>query len=107
MGVNMKYCNDCKCSDPDNQDDGCSGGCKFPNYKGDGNCDDENNNCGCQYDGGDCCSYTTSVQYCQACQCLDPAHQQDFATGNAGILTGLVIKTATISTTTAAAVGME
>ena len=24
-------------------------------YKGDGICDDENNHCGCDYDGGDCC----------------------------------------------------
>ena len=29
--------------------------CALPQYKGDGNCDDENNNKGCEYDGGDCC----------------------------------------------------
>ena len=49
----------CKCIDPKNQ-----GGkpnkptCKLPQYKGDGNCDDENNNKGCGYDGGDCCAKT-------------------------------------------------
>merc|ERR1712032_119954 len=25
---------------------------RSPEYKGDGNCDDENNNCGCEFDGG-------------------------------------------------------
>ena len=32
--------------------------CKLPNYRGDGNCDDENNNKDCGYDGGDCCAKT-------------------------------------------------
>merc|ERR1711907_454085 len=26
-----------------------------------GNCDDNNNNCGCEYDGGDCCAKTASA----------------------------------------------
>ena len=30
--------------------------CKLPNYRGDGNCDDENKNKDCVYDGGDCCA---------------------------------------------------
>ena len=29
--------------------------CGSPKYKGDGNCDDNNNHKGCGYDGGDCC----------------------------------------------------
>ena len=29
--------------------------CKSPAWRGDGYCDDENNNYGCGYDGGDCC----------------------------------------------------
>ena len=29
--------------------------CGSPDYKKDGNCDDDNNNAGCEYDGGDCC----------------------------------------------------
>merc|ERR1712151_1340867 len=58
---------------------GCKGACQFPNYKGDGNCDDENNNCGCQYDGGDCCTKTVKggkvqTKYCKSCKCLDPAN---------------------------------
>ena len=32
--------------------------CGEPDYKGDGNCDDDNNNKGCAYDGGDCCYKT-------------------------------------------------
>ena len=43
----------CKCIDPKNQ--GGKPACALPKYKGDGNCDDENNNKGCGYDGGDCC----------------------------------------------------
>merc|ERR1712183_685195 len=46
-------------------------------YKGDGNCDDENNNCGCDFDGGDCCKKTAgkdvNKKYCKKCQCVDPA----------------------------------
>merc|ERR1712048_1432308 len=69
-----KYCKECKCKDPE----GCPGTCKFANYKGDGNCDDENNNCGCEYDGGDCCAKTVSggtvkTKICKQCACLDPA----------------------------------
>ena len=30
--------------------------CGSPEYKGDGNCDDDNNHKGCGYDGGDCCA---------------------------------------------------
>ena len=29
--------------------------CGAPSYKGDGNCDDNNNHAGCAWDGGDCC----------------------------------------------------
>merc|ERR1712210_31730 len=42
------YCKICKCKDPKA---GCKGTCKSKAYVGDGNCDDENNNCGCKYDG--------------------------------------------------------
>merc|ERR1712178_623464 len=76
--VKTKYCKACACLDPDNKSDSnCKGGCQFPNYKGDGNCDDENNNCGCQYDGGDCCAKTVkggkvNGKYCKQCKCLDP-----------------------------------
>ena len=46
----------CKCIDPKNQ--GGKPACGSPKYKGDGNCDDNNNNKGCGYDGGDCCAKT-------------------------------------------------
>jgi len=80
--VSTKYCKECKCLDPDNQSDpNCKGACKFKNYKGDGNCDDENNNCGCEYDGGDCSEKSlgkaVNKKYCKECKCLDPKNQAD------------------------------
>ena len=46
----------CKCMDPKNKGKKPNKpACALPQYKGDGNCDDENNNKGCGYDGGDCC----------------------------------------------------
>ena len=44
----------CKCIDPKNLGEPPAT-CGSLKYKGDGNCDDENNNKGCEYDGGDCC----------------------------------------------------
>ena len=49
----------CKCVDPDNSGEPPVS-CGAIKYKGDGNCDDENNNKGCEYDGGDCCYKTVS-----------------------------------------------
>merc|ERR1712159_7453 len=77
--VQTKYCKQCKCIDPDNQ--GPAGPkCGLPDYKGDGNCDDENNNKGCAYDGGDCCPKTVAgsvvkTKYCKKCKCIDPDNQ--------------------------------
>merc|ERR1711988_1114653 len=72
--VKKNYCKACKCVDPKNQATGgaCPGSCGSPTYKGDGNCDDDNNNCGCDYDGGDCCGPNADKNYCTDCQCLDP-----------------------------------
>merc|ERR1712223_958288 len=50
----------------------CTGTCGIPSYKGDNYCDDENNNCGCDWDGGDCCGSNVNTYYCSACECLDP-----------------------------------
>ena len=49
-------------------------GCGLPVYANDEYCDDENNNAECNWDGGACCSNTSSGwdAYCSACQCLDP-----------------------------------
>ena len=52
--------------------DDCSSICGFPDYKGDDYCDDENNNCGCEWDGGDCCGSNVNTNYCAACECLEP-----------------------------------
>ena len=41
-------------------------------YQGDRQCDDKNNNCGCDWDGGDCCGSSAGVSYCSQCKCLDP-----------------------------------
>merc|ERR1712222_316578 len=56
------------------------GKCGLQKYKGDGNCDDENNNCGCEFDGGDCCAKSVKggkvqTAYCKQCQCKDPKHK--------------------------------
>ena len=37
-----------------------------------GFCNDETNNAGCYYDGGDCCGSCVLTHYCLDCKCLDP-----------------------------------
>ena len=54
----------------------CSGTCATVSYKGDGYCDDENNNCGCEWDGGDCCGSNVNTQLCSGCECLDPNYSK-------------------------------
>merc|ERR1712048_588190 len=85
--VGKKYCKACKCLDPKYAPktpapacDKVKNKCGAPKYKGDKNCDDENNNCGCDYDGGDCCAKSVAggvvkKSYCKACQCLDPKYK--------------------------------
>ena len=60
-GANVKknYCKECKCKDPSKQPKPePKGKCKKPAWKGDGYCDDMNNNNndtpGCAYDGMYC-----------------------------------------------------
>lgn len=83
-------CAQCKCLDPNYKpkDPNCPGSCGSANYKGDGNCDDENNNCGCAYDGGDCCKETVGgpvkKDYCKACVCKDPKHKAKGCDGSCG-----------------------
>merc|ERR1712216_331517 len=70
----FNYCSDCLCLDP-NMQDGCSGGCGASAYVGDGFCDDDNNNCGCDWDDGDCCGDSgknKQFNYCDDCECLEP-----------------------------------
>ena len=40
-------------------------------WKGDGYCDDENNDEGCDYDGGDCCGDDVNKEWCTKCLCLE------------------------------------
>jgi hypothetical protein len=72
--VKTNYCSACKCLDPNPKPPKTK--CSSPNYKGDGTCDDGNNNSGCEYDGGDCCAVSlgsaVKTNYCSACKCLDP-----------------------------------
>ena len=37
----------------------------------DGECDDINNNIGCNFDGGDCCGDNVNTQFCTDCLCLE------------------------------------
>ena len=55
-------------------DPNCTGICHpmYAHYKGDGSCDDMLNNCGCDYDGGDCCGNFVDTSHCRKCECLDP-----------------------------------
>ena len=44
-------------------------------FKGNNACHDENNNVGCEWDGGDCCGPNVKLFPCIQCQCLDPNYQ--------------------------------
>ena len=44
--------------------------CGYPDNKGDGYCDDDNNNEGCDWDGGDCCGENVKMDNCTYCECL-------------------------------------
>merc|ERR1711881_190046 len=72
-----QYCTACSCKDPSVVGKSCPGVCGAGGtFKGDGYCDDGNNNCGCQYDGGDCCGKSgkkSQFKYCKTCTCQDPA----------------------------------
>ena len=48
-----------------------STGCDSPNthWIGDGYCDDETNNAGCNFDAGDCCGITVNTEWCTDCIC--------------------------------------
>ena len=48
-------------------------GCEsdIPFSIGDGYCQDENNNEGCHFDGGDCCGFNVNVDYCNECNCYE------------------------------------
>jgi hypothetical protein len=66
---------------------GCAAVGGVDSWKNDNQCDDENNNEACGWDGGDCCNNSQANwdQYCFFCQCLDPSqtfsHNGKFPTG--------------------------
>ena len=70
----------CDCTACECKVDKMIAACKEYKYKGDGNCDDGNNNAGCEFDGGDCCAKsvggTVQKYYCKECKCLDPKFQK-------------------------------
>ena len=66
-------CRDCTVDRSDECVDDIVGHCGTATYQGDGYCDAENNNAGCDWDGGDCCGADASNIYCKsgdACQCV-------------------------------------
>merc|ERR1719433_686847 len=71
--VNKTYCKECECKGdkprPRPTQPPCTETCGNERYKGDNYCDDDNNNCGCNYDGGDCCGSKVNKTYCKECKC--------------------------------------
>jgi hypothetical protein len=67
----LSYCTDCLCLDCTET---CATACSNPVWQGDGFCDDNNNHCGCDWDGGDCCGADMGLTYayCLECACRDP-----------------------------------
>ena len=57
--------------------------CGASKFKGDGFCDD-NNNGGCDWDGGDCCGSAVKKNYCKVCKCADCEYTQQFCTAACG-----------------------
>ena len=56
--------------------------CKYPVFKSDGKCDDENNIPECDWDGGDCCGCNIVKGVCSECACKDPEMQKFVDTGS-------------------------
>ena len=42
--------------------------CGFEEWKGDGDCDDDNNNKACEWDGGDCCDDNAIINPSNFCE---------------------------------------
>ena len=72
--LEMEY--GCDCTGCECKVDKMLAACGQYKYKGDGNCDDDNNNADCEFDGGDCCAKSlggpVKKDYCKECKCLDP-----------------------------------
>jgi hypothetical protein len=62
-------------------------------YRGDGDCDDQNNTEECGYDGGDCCGDNVKTKYCTECQCLEVQQQWSQTEVSVDVSKFFVIKT--------------
>ena len=47
------------------------GNCGKPQYNNDDYCDDDNNNAGCNFDGGACCGNLVKKDWCTECKCKE------------------------------------
>jgi len=68
------YCTECLCLDPNYEGPNPNNEisyCQMSHWKGDGYCDDENNNSECDWDGGDCCGSDVDTSFCTECACLE------------------------------------
>lgn len=69
------YCKKCECKDKEHHKTRkCDAKCGSQEHKGDKYCDDDNNSCGCGWDGGDCCGHNGNkrqFEYCNKCKCLN------------------------------------
>ena len=72
------FCNVCACLEspptpPPTTPSPPKGGCGSPQWVNDNFCDDENNNPGCNFDGGDCCNNQSPGwnNFCNVCACLE------------------------------------
>ena len=68
-----------------------SDACDNIGWKGDSYCDDGNNHCGCEWDGGDCCGSNVNTQRCSACECLDPNANSGADTSTTSTTTSTII----------------
>ena len=75
IDLNGEYClkpNDATIKPPTSSP---GAGCGSPDYVSDGQCDDDNNNADCAFDGGDCCPGDDPKDgwddYCSVCECIN------------------------------------
>ena len=74
-GVDTSFCSKCICHADGSGGSGVA--CEVSKV-GDDNCDDINNNEICDYDGGDCCTdTTTNIAKCLGPYCIAPAKEED------------------------------
>ena len=60
--MNTDWCSICTCYENLN--------CAAPlDLIANGFCNDESNNAGCNFDGGDCCGFCVNTEYCLDCLC--------------------------------------